>query len=234
LIAPFNELEPVWKAGDPHNGRPALLKNKINEFINANLIQFRKNGNKVVNDPNGIVPNNFFGNPSEEGAYTDGLLGFVHTLKWEGTEEATALYRCDFKDLNKITVDLDGRLRTCENASSRFTSNHLEDFKKDNKQNIIGIDHSTHDLDCHNCLVYLKCRKGCPYALQGQYFYHNCSGYKAFFEPVLMNSFKLIFNSEITYLGLDESAVIKTNDDSFIHMDFVTEAKKGKSETITL
>jgi len=203
LYAPFDEMESPWKPGDPQNGRSSKLKDEIAEFIDDNIDMFRENGNKVNRDA-GILPNNFFGSPEDENEYTDGVLGFANSLKWESTEGSTSMYRCDFKDLNKIAVDLDGRIRTCENASAAFTANHLDDFQKDHQVDIIGIDHSTHDLDCLNCMVFLLCRKGCPYALQGDYFYHNCSGYKTFFEPVIIGAFKLLFGGDVEYLGMED------------------------------
>lgn len=123
--------------------------------------------------------------------FGNGVLPFAITLKQQRPISFRSNCGVDLEDL--ITVDVNGQVRTCQNAGAEHVQGHLDDLAKIKFK---GVDLTKNDF-CKNCSVLRLCKSSCPIDISFDVFKINHDIEKIHYTEMLLNAFELLLGSEV-------------------------------------
>jgi len=136
---------------------------------------------------------------------TNGVIKFAESIKGSAQNQLGSRCGADWNQL--ISVDTEGNVLSCPHVSSDTHKCGTIDKIKDAEMVKMTYDrsHNGNDDSCSNCQVLLLCNKGCPLDLTDTYRERSCNVLKAHYIEVQLAAFKLLFDSEIEYLGKENA-----------------------------
>ena len=168
-----------------------VLRGSIKQLLDLNMKDF-KSGNKK----------NLMNKHDLWGTGNTGVFHIAKSLKQ--LDEPELASRCGIFWDKLISVDIQGNVLSCPHVGADThncgTLENLEEARVVNT--LFHKDYGV--IDCASCPVKVSCHYGCPLDLPDPYRIRGCDVMYSFFSELYLSTFKMMFDSEITYLGAAE------------------------------
>jgi len=126
---------------------------------------------------------------------------FAESIK--GTKQTSLKSRCGADWTELISVDINGDVISCPMVGSDGHKCGTLDKIEEVKQVKLDFmrEHNGNGDGCVNCPVLLLCNKGCPLELADIFRSRSCALLKVHNSEIQLAAFRLLFGSDIRYLG---------------------------------
>lgn len=169
----------------------------LKDFLDEHIGQFIRLG-KVADDA--LVQTALF-HVNQDGDDNNGILQLA--AKMRSTLDHYHSTICGMHQMDKLVVDISGNIKGCQNVGEAVFNGNIVDFAIDSSPKVIhGMNTSEQYKDkCQSCPVLLQCFGGCPLEFDSESFDLNCQLSTIHNMTRLLAAFKIIFKSEVEWLG---------------------------------
>lgn len=124
--------------------------------------------------------------------FGSGVIPYARTLK----HQHARIYHsnCGTDQPGLITFDINGSVRTCQNAGQEFSSGHITNLSE---ARLVNVEYGKKGF-CKDCHVLSLCNSSCPIELPFDVFLMNHAIEYTHYSAIQMSAFELLFNSEIS------------------------------------
>lgn len=123
--------------------------------------------------------------------FGSGVLPYARTLKYQ--QPRIYHSNCGTDQPGLITFDINGSIRTCQNAGHDFLSGNIVNLSE---ARLVNVSYGKNGF-CKDCHVLSLCNSSCPIELPIEVFYLNHAIEYAHYSAIQLSAFELLFNSEI-------------------------------------
>jgi uncharacterized protein len=125
--------------------------------------------------------------------FGNGVVPYATTLKQQRPVSFKSSCGADLDDL--LTVDLNGDIRTCQNAGADHVFGKVEQIKNAaNKK----LDLERSENFCKDCSVLRLCKSSCPIDINYDVFYANHLVEKVHYTEIQLSAFSVLFNEKVS------------------------------------
>ena len=141
-----------------------------------------------------------FAHLSINGTFRMLIDDFFNSIKSERNANSLG-QKCGMDREDRIAIDLDGNLLTCQNVSAKdgHKIGHIEDYEN---VKLTTAKHCQHHDNCQNCPVLQICKGSCMY-LDGKSRRPTCDAHFAFNMGLLASAFFILTNKKLKKIESD-------------------------------
>jgi len=172
---------------------------RLKEFLDDHIAQFKRLG-KVTDDE--MIQTALF-HVVQDGDDNNGILQWAAKMRSELHNLESTI--CGMHQVDKLVIDIEGNLKACQNVGESVDNGNITDFVIDTTPKIINGMNTQHGADkCTKCPVFLQCLRGCPLDINAESFEVNCKLSTVHNMTKLLAAMKIVWNSDVEWLGADE------------------------------
>lgn len=174
-----------------HNSADHVIRGEtLNKFqkIMKNFLQASTEQFLLKTNNHNILRNNLYNSNM-------GVMPYIKTLKTQILP--TVSTACGVDDVNVLSVDISGNVRTCPHVDESFISGHIDDI---NNVKLKNLDLERYENHCVSCPVFRLCKSTCPIEVPDEVFHSNCKISKVWFRSIQDEAFRIMFNGEVTLI----------------------------------
>jgi uncharacterized protein len=164
------------------------FKDILKEYYNKQTIKYKHDFSGIECSGDLISCDSF----SNEGSA--GVIGYAKLSLLGKYPKITTNCGADWEQ--SIDVDLNGNVRTCQNAGVDHISGNINNIKN---INIFALDlNRKNEEHCSKCPVKLLCKSSCPINLPTKAFLRNCEIEKIWYTEHMISGLNIIFDDEVS------------------------------------
>lgn len=195
-------LKPVWvydKLSERHAVNNVLPNygNELKRYLDKQINQFKRL--KRVESEEMLESELFHITINDDD--NNGVLALSGKMRSE--LDYTPSTVCGMHQNDKLVVDINGNIRSCQNVGTDIYNGNILDFEDSDSVRLKGIHPNKHQDKCHSCPVFLLCLSGCPLDFNQEFFDVNCNISMTHNTTVLHSAFKLLFGGDVEWLGAE-------------------------------